>query len=78
MTDTAIDTLIEGIADEWGHYTIVTRGINPMVFHAHVVEIAEGFRTLAVHTIINGWDATVYVPYHDIASITDMTSTSPL
>ena len=77
MKPTPIDSQIAQLVDTWGYYTITAK--NPMVSDefpdhvveiiTHVIEIAEGFRTLAAHTVIKGWDATVYIPYDEIISI---------
>lgn len=57
--------------DRWGNYTIHVRGEDyDQVIKTHYIEIAEdSFNSVAVYFIMNGWDARVFLPVHDIISI---------
>lgn len=64
---------VSSYIDRWGNYTVVADGENGnQEIQAHVIEVdPDGFDTVMVYTVINGWDARMYIPAHDIVAITE-------
>lgn len=63
----------DGHLDRWGEFTIHARGEHyDQIIKTHYIEIADDrFGTLAVYTVMNGWDVRMFIPAHDIISVTD-------
>jgi len=45
-------------------------GFNTVLnLHSHLVELADGFNTLAIHTNLYGFDCIMFVAFDDIHSV---------
>jgi len=64
---------VSSYIDRWGNFIVVADGENGnQEIQAHFIEIdPDGFDTVMVYTVINGWDARMHISAHDIVAITE-------
>lgn len=64
---------VSSFIDRWGNFIVVADGENGnQEIQAHFIEIdPDGFDTVMVYTVINGWDARMHISAHDIVAITE-------